>query len=1293
MRCVVAAITDIPFTSGAPDFPASVNGVTLSPGDRVLLTAQTNAIENGIWEVPSTGLSCRAPDWDGSRDIEKGTIVFVGVSGGGDDELWQVTAPTGTILVGTTPVTLSQLVFGAGSFDLQDVTTNGETTDVGIDITDGARLTLRDPTDNTAFVEFYVTANGDNLVMDFTNIGDLGANGGILMQATGNQPNRIVINDFASLFFNAQRNAQSSLVLGETTVLRGDSAQAAVTLYGEDSGVINFGQLVGNGTQLWLSGLGTQIRISGTGSALIESDSLQLQEISAAPADLAGYGQFWVRDDAPNVPMFTNDVGDDFELLSGIGQWDTFAYNFDTATAQADPGAGNFRINNATASLATFFYIADADDDGNDLQLDVFTNVAIGWRMGFRDPDDVTIQHIYRVTGSQEFTGFWRFDVEYEAGRTGNIPANGTALELLISPQPSVELGTVDEDTLTWDTGEGQWRRNALVRTSRTAPPTPSTGILTLGATATVNELQPQIWAPANNTVSTFWFSQVSATGTAGFYMRTDGNNPDDQDFQVWGVRLNDGTDIDRFRIRSIAPGTDPGIIEYDSPNTAFGFEEIATVSQIPNVVSGSADGNTLEWDNTGGQWIVSTTYAAADHGVNLFGLGAGGVTNTRLEFHDALPGGTRNAYIGPVGLNQFDIVNELNGRPIRIASNDSGGTLRTILNADPNSTTVLRADTDLLLQGNAGSVGVRVTGGAGQLEDAGARRLAAFSIGAFVQGSADDNVQFRIADTGSNARATLGYSSADDFVIQQFVAGGDIIVNCITSGDFLVQEAGVTRFQIDNTNGRFVFNDYTMFLEERAASLADVAGYGQLWVRNDAPNVLMFTGDTGVDSRVALLDLSQTFSPDDGANRTLALSNGPWVGAADEHLSLRATTNDDNIEFHLEVADGVNNRRARFFLSDEVGEFGLQGSASSGVPELVMYVGGTQVMRVPSSGDAIFGDPAVNQDSRVAAVENSGGIEMRVTSAGAGQINQLTAAGVVEDVWIAMARNGGVSLRYNNVAQVSTGALGTQFDLPLYIFERTNANTDSAGFGQLWVRDDTPNTLMFTDDAGNDIVVAQSGGVGTVNNPMTEDLDGDNFNLDSIGALFLNQRASADTDVTDDGQVWVEDENPQRLAFTNDDGQDQYIHPITVRKTADENVNNSTTLQNDDHLVISNLLPGQYRFDMLLRARDVAVTGCGLQFDFSTSGVASQSICHARVDTFSGAAAPSFDEIGQLGDDFNNIGLDTGSGTSRVYATGMFRVTSAGSIQLRWAQNTAQVGDLRLEAQSWLTVTHLGDV
>jgi len=41
---------------------------------------------------------------------------------------------------------------------------------------------------------------------------------------------------------------------------------------------------------------------------------------------------------------------------------------------------------------------------------------------------------------------------------------------------------------------------------------------------------------------------------------------------------------------------------------------------------------------------------------------------------------------------------------------------------------------------------------------------------------------------------------------------------------------------------------------------------------------------------------------------------------------------------------------------------------------------------------------------------------------------------------------------------------------------EQAAANADVGAYGQLWIKDDTPNGLMFTDDAGNDVPLVVGG-------------------------------------------------------------------------------------------------------------------------------------------------------------------------------------------------------------------------
>ena len=102
--CRVAALTNITLAG-----EQTVNSVAVVEGDRVLATAQTNLVDNGIYKV-STGDWTRALDFDGNRDVVQGTIVPV-VDGAGTEDLFTVTSAN-PITIDTTALTFS-LRYGA----------------------------------------------------------------------------------------------------------------------------------------------------------------------------------------------------------------------------------------------------------------------------------------------------------------------------------------------------------------------------------------------------------------------------------------------------------------------------------------------------------------------------------------------------------------------------------------------------------------------------------------------------------------------------------------------------------------------------------------------------------------------------------------------------------------------------------------------------------------------------------------------------------------------------------------------------------------------------------------------------------------------------------------------------------------------------------------------------------------------------------------------------------------------------------------------------------------------------
>lgn len=89
----------------------TVGGVALAADDRVLVKDQTDATENGIWVASETDWA-RAEDFDGNRDVVKGTLVIT--ADPGDPTFYQVTT-VGPIIIGTTELAFEEVTGATGS--------------------------------------------------------------------------------------------------------------------------------------------------------------------------------------------------------------------------------------------------------------------------------------------------------------------------------------------------------------------------------------------------------------------------------------------------------------------------------------------------------------------------------------------------------------------------------------------------------------------------------------------------------------------------------------------------------------------------------------------------------------------------------------------------------------------------------------------------------------------------------------------------------------------------------------------------------------------------------------------------------------------------------------------------------------------------------------------------------------------------------------------------------------------------------------------------------------------------
>lgn len=89
----------------------TIGGVALAVGDRVLVTGQTNAAQNGPYTV-SAGAWSRGIDFDSGSDVQYGSRFAI-TDGTASGQVWTMTNPTsGPIALGATLLTFSEIVTG-----------------------------------------------------------------------------------------------------------------------------------------------------------------------------------------------------------------------------------------------------------------------------------------------------------------------------------------------------------------------------------------------------------------------------------------------------------------------------------------------------------------------------------------------------------------------------------------------------------------------------------------------------------------------------------------------------------------------------------------------------------------------------------------------------------------------------------------------------------------------------------------------------------------------------------------------------------------------------------------------------------------------------------------------------------------------------------------------------------------------------------------------------------------------------------------------------------------------------
>jgi len=139
-----AALATSTYNNGAGTITAdangalSIDGVTVSTDDRVLVKNQADAVQNGVYKVTNTGgagaqfVLTRTPDADQASEITGGAFVFV-EEGTANADNGYVFTHNGTPTLGTDDILVAQFS-GAGQISAGDaLTKTGNTLDVAVD--------------------------------------------------------------------------------------------------------------------------------------------------------------------------------------------------------------------------------------------------------------------------------------------------------------------------------------------------------------------------------------------------------------------------------------------------------------------------------------------------------------------------------------------------------------------------------------------------------------------------------------------------------------------------------------------------------------------------------------------------------------------------------------------------------------------------------------------------------------------------------------------------------------------------------------------------------------------------------------------------------------------------------------------------------------------------------------------------------------------------------------------------------------------------------------------------------
>jgi hypothetical protein len=370
---------------------------------------------------------------------------------------------------------------------------------------------------------------------------------------------------------------------------------------------------------------------------------------------------------------------------------------------------------------------------------------------------------------------------------------------------------------------------------------------------------------------------------------------------------------------------------------------------------------------------------------------------------------------------------------------------------------------------------------------------------------------------TGSDVRIRDGhtfriYDGGDTDYAEFSHDGNNFLTAFTTTNNWDI--TGINRFRMNGSN-------VSLALQEDSVVGADVPGYGQFWVRDDVPNVPMFTDDAGTDFVLNESGVADGTTTD----ATLHWSGSAWV----ENNAVLIT--DTGTQGQVDVT-----------------------ALSTSTPAAAAF---------HSSGGSV--------DRYIVAASSTDdtdtfGINWKLSATDANEEVEFNWNSYPNNPVPILIRRGDTSIHFDNSRNIVQN--GSFFGLEL-----SAANVDRSTYGQYWTRNDTPQTPMWTGEDGDDTVI----------HPGISALNTQNVNytlvMGDIGKTIHKASGGAGETITIPANASVAFPIGTMISISNEGGGDLSVAITTDTMTGTDGTTGTKTLGNNHVAVIQKMTATTWKY------------------------------------------------------------------------------------------------------------------